>query len=395
MFDGDDGVLSGRYRLGDRLGRGAVAEVFRAHDLLLERPVAVKLFRSHPDLLARRRFDHESQALAALSHPGLVSIFDVGVHHDRLYLVMRLVDGGSLQARLLDGPLTPAHTVRLGSRLAGGLAHVHARGVVHRDVKPSNILLDEHGEPCLTDFGIALVTGAARLTASNEIIGTPAYLAPEQVSGTVVTPAVDVYALGLVLLECLTGEVEYPGDNRMEAALARLHRPPRIPAGLPRDVAGLLMAMTAPDPASRPTAAACADHLAALAELPADWRVEPRAAGSAAPWWADPKRTVVDRPHRSSAHRRWAPVAAASLLGAAAAVGVVLMLVSPQTPNAGAGQARTAATSATSATTTTSTVVSPTTPPPTPSSVLAAQNPPPAQVPAPPDHKPGKGHKHG
>jgi serine/threonine protein kinase len=251
-------ALAGRYELGPLLGRGAMAEVYRAMDLLLDRPVAVKLFAAEQDPLDRRRSMDEGRTLARLSAPGLVTVFDLGLVDNRPYLVMELVDGPSLRDRLLAGPLTVAQTTRLGAPLADALAHAHERGIVHRDVKPSNVLLDEDASPKLVDFGIALLAGSIRLTAANEIVGTPAYLSPEQVRGETVGPATDVYALGLVLLECLTGEVAYGGTGWLETALARLHHQPAIPPGLPPGLDELLTAMTAVDPADRPSAAACA-----------------------------------------------------------------------------------------------------------------------------------------
>jgi serine/threonine protein kinase len=251
-------VLAGRYELGPLVGRGAMAEVYRAKDLLLDRSVAVKLFAAEQDPLDRRRSMDEGRVLARLSAPGLVTVFDLGLMDNRPYLVMELVEGASLRDRLLSGPLSVAQMCRLGAPLANALAHAHERGIVHRDVKPSNVLLDLHGSPKLVDFGIALLAGGIRLTAANEIVGTPAYLSPEQVRGETVGPATDVYALGLVLLECLTGEVVYGGTGWLETALARLHRQPTIPHDLPTGLADLLTAMTAASPANRPSAAACA-----------------------------------------------------------------------------------------------------------------------------------------
>jgi serine/threonine protein kinase len=251
-------VLAGRYELGPLVGRGAMAEVYQAKDLLLDRQVAVKLFAAEQDPLDRRRSMDEGRVLARLSAPGLVTVFDLGLMGNRPYLVMELVEGPSLRDRLLSGPFTVAQMCRLGAPLANALAHAHERGIVHRDVKPSNVLLDPHGSPKLVDFGIALLAGGIRLTAANEIVGTPAYLSPEQVRGETVGPATDVYALGLVLLECLTGEVVYGGTGWLETALARLHRQPTIPSGLPTVLSDLLTAMTAASPADRPSAAECA-----------------------------------------------------------------------------------------------------------------------------------------
>lgn len=253
--------LPTRFRIGGLLGRGVGTEVYSAHDQVLERPVAVKLFPADPDPTACRRITDEAQALDRLDHRRLVSVFDGGVHRGRPYLVMQLVRGQSLGARLRKGSLPAVRAVPMVALLADGLAHVHSRGVVHRDVKPSNILLDRQSLPYLGDFGIALLSGQSRVTEAHEIVGTPAYLAPEQVYGGPLGPAVDVYALGLVLLECLTGRREYDDDNRLRAALARLDRPPRLPGDLPAPLARLLRAMTDLEPERRPTAEFCVEAL--------------------------------------------------------------------------------------------------------------------------------------
>lgn len=256
--------LPARFRVGVLLGRGVGTEVYSAHDEELDRAVAVKLFPADPDPTTCRRVADEARALDRLDHRCLVSVYDGGLHRNRPYLVMQLIRGQSLSALLHSGPLPAELAVPLVALLADGLAHVHSRGVVHRDVKPSNILLDRQGLPYLGDFGIALLSGQARVTSVNEIVGTPAYLAPEQVYGGPLGPAVDVYALGLVLLECLTGRREYTGTNRMKAALARLDRPPRIPANLPAPLTRMLHAMTAVEPTRRPTAEQCVDGLRAI-----------------------------------------------------------------------------------------------------------------------------------
>lgn len=253
-----------RYRLGPLLGGGAVADVYRAVDLRLDRPVAIKLFRSAPDPVARRRFHDEATALARLSHPGLVSVYDAGVDEQRPFLVMRLIEGTTLGDRLLTGPLPPGEVCRMGARLAAAVAHVHDHGIVHRDLKPSNILLDRQGQPYLTDFGIALLGDATRMTGSHQLVGTASYVSPEQAMGGTIGPASDIYTLGLVLLECLTGRTEYQGDA-LAAIVARLHRPPDIPADVPTDIADLLRAMTADNPDVRPRAVDCARWLEALA----------------------------------------------------------------------------------------------------------------------------------
>ncbi|GAB2887417.1 hypothetical protein GCM10027074_64760 [Streptomyces deserti] len=249
--------------MGAKIGSGGVADVYEGVDLRLERPVAVKLFRPGGDPVMAERFADESVLLAGLQHPGLVTLYDAGRHEDCGYLVMQLVKGPTLAQRISAGAMEPPYVVGLGATLAQALAHVHAAGIVHRDVKPSNVLLDGAGDPHLADFGISRMTNATRQTASGALIGTAAYLAPEQVLGKAVGPPADIYALGLVLLECLTGDMEYQGTP-LEAAVARLHRRPRVPRSLPQGLARLLRAMTALDEKARPDAEACAAALSAL-----------------------------------------------------------------------------------------------------------------------------------
>ncbi|HXV92898.1 MAG TPA: protein kinase [Pseudonocardia sp.] len=252
--DPDDGtVLAGRYELGPVLGRGATARVHRAHDRRTGRTVAVKVLVPGLSPAGDGRDRREIDILAGLRHPGLVAFRDAGTAGDRMFVVMDLVDGDSLACGLSDGPLPAADVARMGAELAEALDHVHERGIVHRDVKPANILIDAAGHPRLTDFGIARLTDATRVTATGVVVGTAAYMAPEQVRGEYVGPPADVYALGLVLLEALTGRREYPGGP-IEAAIARLHRPPHLPAGLPPRLAAALRSMTASDSAARPTA---------------------------------------------------------------------------------------------------------------------------------------------
>ncbi|MEV7549551.1 serine/threonine-protein kinase [Amycolatopsis sp. NPDC089917] len=246
--------LAGRYEVGDLLGRGATARVFRARDLLERREVALKLF--HADTMTRdeRRREQEIQALSAVRHPGLVPLYDAGSGDGYTYLTMRLVEGPNLAQRLRSGPLSQDAVVELAARLTDALAHVHAHGITHRDLKPANILMADDG-PLIGDFGVAHAFDATRVTETGGVVGTAAYMAPEQVRGENVGPPADIYALGLVLLECLSGEREY-GGTPVEAAVGRLHRPPRIPSGLSVTMTTLLRGMTAQRPAQRPTAAA-------------------------------------------------------------------------------------------------------------------------------------------
>jgi eukaryotic-like serine/threonine-protein kinase len=183
------------------------------------------------------------------------------------YLVMAYVEGQPLSARLAAGPLDPERVAALGRQIAGALAHAHERAVVHRDVNPGNVLIDAAGDAHLTDFGIARLGDATRLTQTGSFMGTAAYVAPEQLRGDEVGPPADVYALGLTLLEALTGRREYTGTP-VEAAMTRLTRPPVIPDGLPAPWPGLLAAMVAGDPAPRPTAAEVVEHLSGRGTAP-------------------------------------------------------------------------------------------------------------------------------
>lgn len=260
-----DALLGGRYRTVELVGTGATAVVYRAVDETLEREVAVKLF---PASLAGsdgvRRQETELKLLATLSHPNLVTLIDAGLHAPdgeppRAYLVMELLEGPDLQQLLSEGPLDAGDVAHIGADLADALHYIHGAGVVHRDVKPSNIMLagpttdNTRPHPKLTDFGIARDLEATQVTALGETIGTASYLSPEQALGNDVGPAADVYSLGLVLLECRTGVRAFPGPL-IEAAVARLLRDPEIPAELGSEWTELLDGMTARNPEQRPTA---------------------------------------------------------------------------------------------------------------------------------------------
>ncbi|MEV4604145.1 protein kinase [Amycolatopsis sp. NPDC049253] len=252
--EGSGPVFGDRYEVGGLLGVGATARVYRGYDRRLGREVAIKVFNRDAVAEEQRRRLREVGIHAGVDHPGVVALLDSGSEEGRMYLVTEFVAGENLAQRLLGGPLGAEEVAAMAIRLADALVHLHGAGVTHRDLKPANILLGERG-PLIADFGIAHALDVTRVTATGTVVGTAAYMAPEQVVGDPVGPAADVYALGLILLECLTGKLEYPG-TMVEAAVARLTRRPRIPAGLPAGLSDLLDRMTAREPGARPTAAA-------------------------------------------------------------------------------------------------------------------------------------------
>jgi serine/threonine protein kinase len=259
-----EGLIGGRYRPERLLGRGGSAEVWCCTDEALDRQVALKLVTSSGGEDAGRVGD-EARLLARLSHPGLVPVYDAGTDDTgRPWVVMELVDGETLSDAIRRGPMPSQQVADIGARLADALAYVHGEALIHRDVKPANVLLGQDGRVRLTDFGIARLVDAAKVTATGLTVGTASYLSPEQVTAEPVGTAADVYSLGLVLLECLTGKREYPG-SAVEVALARLSRPPHVPADLPDGWPGLLTAMTDRDPAQRPVCAQVAEELHAIA----------------------------------------------------------------------------------------------------------------------------------
>ncbi|MFF0041662.1 serine/threonine-protein kinase [Streptomyces mirabilis] len=260
-------LIAGRYRLRDTIGRGAMGEVWRALDETLGRPVAVKLLLPQDsDPTAADRFRLEAQTAGRLNHPHVVGVLDFGTYEDRLFLVMELVGGDSL-ARVLSagGPLPADEVARIAAQAAAGLAAAHQQGIVHRDIKPANLLLDSDGTLKIGDFGIARFVDdpSAALTATGQIVGTSLYLAPERALGRPAGPASDVYALGCVLYQLLTGRPPFQADT----ALAILHQhldtapvPPRdLGVDVPPAFESYLLSMLAKEPADRPTAGQAAD----------------------------------------------------------------------------------------------------------------------------------------
>jgi eukaryotic-like serine/threonine-protein kinase len=253
-------VLASRYRLDALIASGGMGAVWRAVDLVLDRPVAVKLLRDelaqHPDTIAR--FRAEARHAAGISHPSIAQVYDFGeADADQpAFLVLELVDGPPLTDLIGTGPLPPDQVMDIVAQVASGLAVAHAGGVVHRDIKPGNLLLDSSGVVKITDFGVAYAAGSAPLTRTGTLIGTPAYLAPERIAGEAAGPASDLYSLGMVAYECLAGAMPFTG-TAMEIALAhRTQWLPPLPASVPAQVAGLVGDLTAKDPGGRPAAAA-------------------------------------------------------------------------------------------------------------------------------------------
>ncbi|TFD48872.1 serine/threonine protein kinase [Cryobacterium frigoriphilum] len=268
-------VLADRFRLDRLIGTGGMASVYEAADSALGRTVAVKLFRNDSlDGAGPERQSGEIALLASLNHFALVTLYDAGTTEingaPRTFIVMEYVDGSDLRTRIQAGPpLEQTDVARMGADLAEALHYVHERGIIHRDIKPANVLLGASGFPGrsmhakLADFGIARLLDETRLTATGTLLGTASYLSPEQALGGALGSPTDLYSLGLVLLECLTGERAYPG-TAVESAMARLQRQPSVPDSLGAGWVDLLTAMTSRDPADRPTAAEAALTLRAL-----------------------------------------------------------------------------------------------------------------------------------
>jgi serine/threonine protein kinase len=256
-------VIAGRYRLQEALSDTVMAEVWTAVDPELDRRVVVKLLAKDAD---RARFEREAQAAAGLSHENIVRVFDYGEESGRPYLVFEYLPGGSLEDRLGSGRgLSEPEATQVARDVAEGLAHAHARGVVHRDLKPGNVLFDAEGRAKIADFGIAQLGGATTLTDAGTILGTAAYMSPEQAAGEPATSASDVYSFGVMLYRMLAGRPPFEASNPVE--LASMHRTtePRPLSSLRPDVspalADLTMSALAKEPAARPGSGA------ALAEL--------------------------------------------------------------------------------------------------------------------------------
>jgi eukaryotic-like serine/threonine-protein kinase len=314
-------VLAGRYELEELVGTGGMSSVFRAHDALLDRKVAVKILHQQysGDGEYVERFRREARSVAALSHPNIVTVIDRGEHEGRQFIVFEYVEGENLK-RLIErrGPAPVATALELGMQIAQGLSFAHQQGLVHRDVKPQNVLLNGDGRAKVTDFGIARSLDVQHgMTQTGTVLGTSDYIAPEQAQGQHVDEHTDVYSLGVVLYELLTSEVPFPGENFVAVAMRHINEPPppirdKRPDVPPRVEAAVQKAMAKRPEDRFPTMAAFSAELeACLAEL--------QAAGTVvAP-------AVARAPRR---HRRMSPwPIVAALVGIAAIAAVVGYLV--------------------------------------------------------------------
>jgi eukaryotic-like serine/threonine-protein kinase len=263
-------TLSDRYLLSGLLGTGGMAEVFLAHDRMLDRDLALKVLKEHyaKDERFVRRFQKEARSAAALNHPNVVQIYDQGRAEDgRYYIAMEHMSGGSLEDLILRrGPLGASEAARLASQVAEALHAAHIRGIVHRDIKPQNVLLDKAGHAKVADFGIALAASRTSTSGTNLLFGTPSYMSPEQAMGERVGPESDLYSLGVVLYEMLTCTVPFAAEGALATAMKHLtelpHPPRKRNASVPEAMDALVMELLTKDPKDRyPSAARLIEDL--------------------------------------------------------------------------------------------------------------------------------------
>ncbi len=262
-------TLGGRYQLTERIAIGGMGEVWKAKDQVLGRTNAVKILKEEytGDTNFLRRFRAEAQHTALLNHPGVANVYDYGEEDGSGYLVMELVPGPPLSAILeKEKVLSPDRTLNILSQTARALSAAHAQGLVHRDVKPGNLLITPQGRVKVTDFGIARLADQVPLTATGQVMGTAQYLAPEQATGQQATGSSDLYSLGVIGYECLVGHRPFSGESQIAIALAQVNDPPPpLPQTIPEPVRALIMSMLAKDPEGRPAnATALADAADAL-----------------------------------------------------------------------------------------------------------------------------------
>jgi hypothetical protein len=318
-------LLGGRYQLLERLAGGGMGEVWRAEDQRLSRRVAVKVLR--PEYADndefRERLRIEGRIAASVSHPALARVYDYGIGDatNEPYLVMEFVDGRALSAILVqEHTMAPVRVLGILAQAAAGLVCAHRAGLVHRDVKPGNLLISDDGTVKITDFGIARAIGDAPLTRTGIIMGTPQYLSPEQASGRAATPASDLYSLGLLAYECLTGHPPFEGDALGVALAHRDQAMPPLPATVPEPVARLIDALTEKDPVARPQDA---DAVAEWAyRLLDDAGIAAALAGPITPPAGPADSGSAGSQAQRAGHRRGMALAAAVLLSVAGVAGV-------------------------------------------------------------------------
>ena len=342
-------VLADRYELGDPVGAGGMARVLEARDLLLERPVAVKLLREGlaGDDEVRERFLREARTAAQFNHPNAVAVFDSGDHNGDPWIVMELVQGEDLHQHIRrTGPLPERSAIRIADSVLAALEAAHRDGFVHRDVKPANIMLLDDGSVKLADFGIAksIQDAATNITATGQILGTARYLSPEQVNGQPASAASDVYAMGIVLYEMLAGAAPFAGSDPIRVAVAHTVEPvPDVAAALPHvspDIAGVIVRALAKDPADRYPDAGQMRHA-----LLGDTRPQPVAAatlgvGAAAAGRSDARAVSLEAnddptldPHvPAAATRRRPPWLLLGLIGLALVAIMALVAASVDSP---------------------------------------------------------------
>ena len=251
------GTKLGQYEVQDFIGQGAMGLVYRAYHAQLERTGAVKVLQAiAPDPDTTARFRHEAQAIAQLRHPNVLNVYDFGEYQGTPYMIVEYVPGGSLANKLSDGMLDQAAALRYLRGIAAGLDYAHEHGIVHRDVKPANVLLEKDNTPVLADFGLAkLLQGSSLKSMTGVTTGTPAYMAPEQVAGSRVGPAADRYSLATIAYEMLTGVIPFDGEGLLELLYAQVHRDPVPPSArnssLKPKVDAVIMRGLAKDPAAR------------------------------------------------------------------------------------------------------------------------------------------------
>jgi predicted Ser/Thr protein kinase len=333
-------LIADRYELKDVIGTGGMSSVFCAHDTLLERDVALKILHEHHarDDDYVERFRHEARAVAQLSHPNIVTVIDRGEDGGRQYIVFEYIQGENLKELVEQGRLPVRRTLELGLEVARALAFAHAQGLVHRDVKPQNVLLSGDGRAKVTDFGIARSLDTLGMTKTGTVLGTSHYIAPEQARGERVDTKTDVYSFGVVLFELLTGEVPYDGESFLAVAMKHVHDP--VPGVLERRpdcpirLAVLVEACLAKDPAGRPSMADCVRELeATVADLDA------RPDGDATMIVTAPKvQRAERRPRRGRrSGRRWLLALALVALLAVAAVAAAVIALDDERGSASSG----------------------------------------------------------